>query len=122
MSVDTWIGVALVLHGLRDLLEDPDAMSHVRGALTDSPAQPAADCRLRGWQRYLSTYDSPGLRDELPEIVLAESIPGETARRHVSAALAIPSETWEIGRQCEIRAAGADVPLPTYIRGLAGAL
>lgn len=97
-------------------------MSRLRYALAENPAQTAADRRLRGWQRYLSTYDSPSLRDELPEIVLAESVPSDTARHHISAALAIRSETWEIGRQCEIRAAGADVPLPTYIRNLAGAL
>lgn len=122
VSVDAWMGIALALHGVRALLADPNSVSRLRAGLANSPVRAAADRRLRGWQRYLSDYDSPGLRDELPEIVLAESVSEEAARRHVAAVLAISSESWEIGRQCEMRAAGANVPLPTYIRDLAGAL
>lgn len=95
--------------------------SRLRAAIAAGPETVAGERRIRAWQRYLTERDAPGLRDELPEVVLPESISGEAIRRHAAAALALAPDLWDLGRRCEIRAAAREAPLPAYIRSLAGA-
>jgi hypothetical protein len=94
-------------------------LRRLRAAISTEPVPIASERRVRAWQLYLAERDSPGLRDELPEVVLADSIVEELPRSDAREALALEPEEWELGRECEIRAAGAGIPLPAYIRTLA---
>lgn len=121
VNVDAWLGIALGVRASLARLDGAQLPQHVRSTITATPIKPGADRQLRSWQRYLSGQDAPGLADELPEVVITESTSGQCARAEVGASLDLGVAEWEVGRQCEIRAAGAGVPLPAYIRSLAAA-
>ena len=86
--------------------------------LIAAPIRPAADRRLRGWQRYLWERDSPSLVDELPEVVLSSSTCDRSVSLDVASAFEVDAAEWDLGRECEIRAAALATPMPSYIRAL----
>jgi hypothetical protein len=121
VGVDAWLGIALAMREALVEIGSSVLQPRLRAAIAAGPEPVAGERRIRAWQRYLAERDAPGVRDELPEVVLPESIPGETVRRHAPAAPALSPDLWDLGRRCEIGAAGRDIPLPAYIRGLADA-
>jgi hypothetical protein len=116
VGVDAWLGIALVMQEALAGIGSSVLESRLRAAIAVGPQPVAGERRVRAWQRYLTERDAPGLRDELPEVVLPESISGEAVRRHAPAALALSPDLWDLGRRCEIRAAAREAPLPAYIR------
>lgn len=82
------------------------------------PIRPAADRRLRGWQRYLWERDSPSLIDELPEVVLSSSTCDRSVSVDLASAFEVDAAEWDLGRECEIRAAALATPLRSYIHAL----
>jgi hypothetical protein len=119
VTVDAWLGIAIGYEQVRAELAHVSLSEKVRRALPASPLDFGATEKVRAWQRYLLQADAPGLSDELPEVVLGGGISCATAARVLPAALRIPSDEWDLGRECELRAAAASLPLPDYIRALA---
>lgn len=119
VTVDAWLGIALAYEQVRRELVQVSLSEKVRAALPASPLDFGATEKVRAWQRYLLQADAPGLSDELPEVVLGSGISCATAARLLPAALRVPSDEWDLGRECELRAAAAALPLPDYIRALA---
>jgi len=119
VGVDAWLGIALAMRAALFGEETNAMLRRLRAAIGTEPVPIAGERRVRAWQRYLAERDSPGLHDELPEVVLADSIAEEVSCDGAREALALAPEEWELGRECEIRAAGAGMPLPAYIRTLA---
>ena len=120
VGVDAWLGIAIAMRAALFGGETNVMLRHLRAAIGTEPVPIAGERRVRAWQRYLAERDSPGLHDELPEVVLADSLAEEVSSDGAREALALEPEEWELGRECEIRAAGAGIPLPAYIRSLAG--
>jgi hypothetical protein len=120
VGVDAWLGIALAMRVALFGEETNVMLRRLRAAIGTEPVPIAGERRVRAWQRYLAQRDSPGLHDELPEVVLPDSIVEEVPHDGAREALALEPEEWELGRECEIRAAGAGIPLPAYIRTLAG--
>lgn len=120
VTVDAWLGIALAYEQVRAELASHVSLSEkVGAALPASPLDFGATEKVRAWQRYLLRADAPGLSDELPEVVLGGGISCATAARVLPAALRIPSDEWDLSRECELRAAAAALPLSSYIRALA---
>ena len=118
MSVDAWLAIAL---GLRSALAGVDPVERARrlgAALVAEPIRPATDHRLRGWQRYLWERDSPSLVDELPEVVLSSSTCDGGISVDLASAFEVDAAEWDLGRECEIRAAALATPLRSYIHAL----
>jgi hypothetical protein len=116
VGVDAWLGIALAMQDALVEIGGSVLPGRLRAAIATERERAAGERRTRAWQRYLADRDTPGVRDELPEVVLPEAISDETARRHAPGALGLSPELWELGRWCEIRAAARGVPLPAYIR------
>ena len=118
MSVNAWLAIAL---GIRSALAGTDPLERVRrleDVLVAERVRPATDRRLRGWQRYLWERDSPSLVNELPEVVLSSSTCDRTVNLDLAAAFEIDEATWNLGRECEIRAAALAAPLRSYVDAL----
>jgi hypothetical protein len=121
VTVDAWLGIALAYEQVQAELPDRDLSRRLRSALSSRPLRFASTDKLRGWQRYLLQADSPGLRDELPEVVLGAGISISVVARALPAALRLGSGDWQLGCECELRAAADMTLLPEYIRALAAA-
>jgi hypothetical protein len=119
MTVDAWLGIALAYEQVRTDLSGEALSLRLRRALPSQPLRFGATDQLRGWQRYLLQGDGPGLRDELPEVVVGKGISAASAARVFPAALCLGSDEWHLGRECELRAAEVAVSLPDYIHALA---
>lgn len=118
MTVDAWLGIALAYEQVRAELPDAALMQRLRRVLPSQPLHFSATDRLRGWQRYLIQGDGPGLRDELPEVVIGRGVSAKSAAHVLPAALRLSSDEWLLGRECELRATAVAVPLPDYIHTL----
>ena len=118
VSVDAWLAIALGLRSALAGADSVDRLLRLQEALIAEPIRPAADRRLRGWQRYLWERDSPSLVDELPEVVLSSSTCDRSVSVDVASAFEVDAAEWDLGRECEIRAAALATPMPSYIRAL----
>lgn len=121
VTVDAWLGIALAYEKVRAELAHISLAQELQAALPANPLDFGRTEMVRAWQRYLLRADAPGLGDELPEVVLGRGISCEMAARLLPAALRLPSDEWDLARECELRAAAVELPLPDYIRALARA-
>jgi hypothetical protein len=113
VTVDAWLGIALAYACVADRRRDLEGA--LLGAVDQDPLRFAPTSPLRSWQHYLLSADGPSISDELPEVVLGAGLGEAEAEDLLGPALGLTRAQWELGRECELRAAAQQCPLPCYI-------